>query len=593
MYTIEFQKQGLPHAHFLIILEEKYKILTPKAYDQFVCVELPDPKRNPHLFELVHLHMIHGPCGPLNPTCPCKSSYPIYRRRNTGQSIKIGSHLLDNSWVVPYNPYLLCKFNCHINVEICSDIKIVKYIYKYLCKGHDKIAFNLHTNNTNIEIDEIKEYQSARWVSPPEATWRIYAFPINEMNPCVYHIQLHLDGQQLVSFKSTDNIDKVINNPMIKKTMLIEFFAMNKVNKEAVTLNLLYREFLEFFVWSTSYRIWTHRKQRNVIGRIVTCHPTEGERYYLRFLLINVRAPKSYQDLLTFNGEYCTTFRESTEKRGLLLCDNNLTECMSEASTYQVPSSLRHLFGVLLAYCNPNNPKELWKFFENSMSEDFNKYPGLSSKEVRYKALNHINDILYSMGRDINEFELISKIIKVSTIAKEAKDVLSERNIIVSEKDLLLQRELNRDQQIAYNTILNRVFSNKLGAFFIDGPGGTGKTFLYRVLLATVRHREFAALATASSGVAASLLLGGQTTHSRFKLTIEIDENFSCNISKQSSLASLIRDAKLIVWDESSMAKKEMIEALDLLLKDLMETNILFGGKVVVFSGDFRQTLPV
>ncbi|KAG5589305.1 hypothetical protein H5410_039819 [Solanum commersonii] len=152
MYTIEFQKRGLPYAHFLIILEEKYKIFTLEAYDQFVCAELPDPKRNPHLFELVSLHMIHGPCGPLNPTCPCMKK----KVRNTRQFIKNGSHLLDNSWVVPYNSYLLCKFNCHINVEISSDIKIVKYIYKYICKGHDKIAFNLHTNNTNIEIDEIK-----------------------------------------------------------------------------------------------------------------------------------------------------------------------------------------------------------------------------------------------------------------------------------------------------------------------------------------------------------------------------------------------------------------------------------------------------
>ncbi|KAG5575728.1 hypothetical protein H5410_055862 [Solanum commersonii] len=217
------------------------------------------------------------------------------------------------------------------------------------------------------------------------------------------------------------------------------------------------------------------------------------------------------------------------------------------------------------------------------MSEDFNKYPCLSSKEVRYKVLNHINDILYSMGQTI----------KASAMAKEAKNVLSERNIIVSEKNLLLQRQLNRDQQIAYNTIMNRVFSNKPGAFFIDGPGGTGKTFLYRVLLATVRHQGFVALATTSFGVATSLLPGGRTAHSRFKLPIEIDGNFSCNISKQSSLASLIRDAKLIVWDEISMAKKEMIEALDFLLKDLMETNILFGGKIIVFSGDFRQTLPV
>ncbi|XP_075104855.1 uncharacterized protein LOC142178935 [Nicotiana tabacum] len=120
-----------------------------------------------------------------------------------------------------------------------------------------------------------------------------------------------------------------------------------------------------------------------------------------------------------------------------------------------------------------------------------------------------------------------------------------------------------------------------------------GSQLLYRALLATVRHRGFIALATASSGVAASLLPGGRTAHFRFKIHIDVDGNFSCNISKQSSLASLIRDAKLIVWDEISMAKKEMVEALDLLLRDLMETTMLFGGKVVVFCGDFRQTLPV
>ncbi|XP_049397447.1 uncharacterized protein LOC125861631 [Solanum stenotomum] len=146
---------------------------------------------------------------------------------------------------------------------------------------------------------------------------------------------------------------------------------------------------------------------------------------------------------------------------------------------------------------------------------------------------------------------------------------------------------------MAYNIILDRVLSNKFGAFFIDGPGGTGKSFLYRALLATVRHKGFIALATASSSVAASLLPGGRTAHSRFKIPIDVNENFTCNISKQSSLASLIRNARLIVWDEISMAKKKMVEAFDLLLRDLMETNTLFGGKIVVFSGDFRQTLPV
>ncbi|XP_049361968.1 uncharacterized protein LOC125826651 [Solanum verrucosum] len=164
----------------------------------------------------------------------------------------------------------------------------------------------------------------------------------------------------------------------------------------------------------------------------------------------------------------------------------------------------------------------------------------------------------------------------------------------IEEKLISTDEVQNRpDLRKAYDIILDRVLSNKFGAFYIDGPGGTGKSFLYRALLATIRHKGFIALATASSGVAASLLPGGRTAHSRFKIPIDVNENFTCNISKQSSLASLIRDARLIVWDEISMAKKKMVEAFDLLLRDLMETNTLFGGKIVVFSGDFRQTLPV
>ncbi|XP_075099375.1 uncharacterized protein LOC107802678 [Nicotiana tabacum] len=304
MYTIEFQKRGLPHAHFLIILTNEYKLLTPESYDNIVRAELPDCKAEETLYKLILQHMMHGPCGKLNPTNSCmqqkkggckfkyprsfadqtskgKNSYPIYRRRNTGL-VKVKDHYFDNTWVVPYNPFLLGKFNCHINVEICSDIKTVKYIYKYICKGYDKIAYHIHDNDTNVEVDEIKEYQSARWVSPPEATWHLFGFPINEMTPAVYHLRLHLEGQQVVSFKSASSINSIMNNPMIRKIMLTEFFAMNKTNKDAIKLNLLYKEFPQYFVWSVQYKMWTRRTKGNVIGRVVTCHPTEGERYYLR-----------------------------------------------------------------------------------------------------------------------------------------------------------------------------------------------------------------------------------------------------------------------------------------------------------------------
>uniref|UniRef100_A0A1U7WL96 ATP-dependent DNA helicase n=1 Tax=Nicotiana sylvestris TaxID=4096 RepID=A0A1U7WL96_NICSY len=179
------------------------------------------------------------------------------------------------------------------------------------------------------------------------------------------------------------------------------------------------------------------------------------------------------------------------------------------------------------------------------------------------------------MGHNVNEYQLIPQTIRTSAAAKEAKEIHFERTITVSEDEVQLHKRLNKNQLTAYDVIINRVFSNKAGAFFIDGPGGTGKIFLYRALLATVWSMGYIALATATSGVATSILPGGRTAHSRFKIPIDINENVSCNISKQSALASLIRDAKVIVWDEASMANKRMLEVFDLLLKDPMDTHFI------------------
>ncbi|KAF5480113.1 hypothetical protein F2P56_000882, partial [Juglans regia] len=159
VYVIEHQKRGLPHAHFLIILQRDWKLYAPESFDEIVSAEIPDKNTNLHLHNAVVKHMMHGPCGVLNPTniCMkkngyCKSHYPknfassttvgndcfpIYRRSDNGITVKVRGHNLDNRWVVPYNPYLLATFDCHINVEICSTITAVKYLYKYIYKGHD------------------------------------------------------------------------------------------------------------------------------------------------------------------------------------------------------------------------------------------------------------------------------------------------------------------------------------------------------------------------------------------------------------------------------------------------------------------------
>ena len=98
--------------------------------------------------------------------------------------------------------------------------------------------------------------------------------------------------------------------------------------------------------------------------------------------------------------------------------------------------------------------------------------------------------------------------------------------------------------------------------------------------------------ATATSGVAASILSRGRTAHSRFKIPLYDDDATTCSIGKQSAIAHLIKNAELIIWDEATMAKRKSIEEFNEMLQDLMQTNVAFGGKISVFGGDFGQTLP-
>jgi hypothetical protein len=137
--------------------------------------------------------------------------------------------------------------------------------------------------------------------------------------------------------------------------------------------------------------------------------------------------------------------------------------------------------------------------------------------------------------------------------------------------------------------------NNKIGGpFFVDGPRGTRKTFLYRALLATVRSQGKMALTTASSSVAASIMPRGRTAHSRFKIPLRIDNGSICGLTKQSGTAKLLQAATLIIWDEASMTKRQAVEALDKSMRDIMDRpNLPFGGKTVVFGGDFRQVLPI
>jgi hypothetical protein len=155
VHVIEFQKRGLPHAHLLLVLNQRDKPNSAEIIDKIVSAEIPEITKFPRLHQIVIKNMIHGPCGAMNPSSRCMeknqctkkfpkdirehtdanvNGFAQYRRRKS-EKYQVGRHLIDNTWVVPYNPILSLKYNCHINVEVALTIKCVKYLFKYVYKG--------------------------------------------------------------------------------------------------------------------------------------------------------------------------------------------------------------------------------------------------------------------------------------------------------------------------------------------------------------------------------------------------------------------------------------------------------------------------
>ena len=116
---------------------------------------------------------------------------------------------------------------------------------------------------------------------------------------------------------------------------------------------------------------------------------------------------------------------------------------------------------------------------------------------------------------------------------------------------------LHTDQHSAFDKIIQAIESGSPNSqFFLQGPAGTGKTFLYETICHHFCARGEVVICVASSGIAALLLPGGTTAHSRFKILLVCHESSTCNISLNDQTGKLLQQARLIIWDEVLMQGK-------------------------------------
>ena len=390
IYTIEFQKRGLPHAHILLFLSNEDKQPHPRRIDEIISAEIPDPLIDPYYYECVKELMMHGPCGVVRKSSPCMrdgrctkyypkkfvadtifddDGYPIYRRRDNGLVVLKDGVSLDNRYVVPHNRFLLMKYGGHINVEWCNQSRSIKYLFKYVHKGYDRVTtsfFQSGVDGVEKNLDEVSLYYDCRYVSSCEAAWRIFGFEIQYKDPSVERLSFHLPNEQHIIFDEADSLDNVLNRRTIHESKFLGWMEANKIYSEG--RNLTYGEFPTKFVWKKDH--WQPRKQRYSIGRLFYVAPGSGDMYYLRCLLNVVKGATCYEDLRFVNGVQYDTFRDACFALGLLDDDKEYIDGIVEASFWSSAHSLRLLFVSLLSSESVSRPDVVWQKCWKHLSDD-------------------------------------------------------------------------------------------------------------------------------------------------------------------------------------------------------------------------------
>ncbi|GJW08505.1 hypothetical protein Tco_1570928 [Tanacetum coccineum] len=253
------------HTFGRINREPNDKLRITEQIDKYISAEISNKDTNPDLYQLVTKNMMHGPCGLEHQNYPfmvknmCTKKFPkafneetfidengyaIYKRPDNGRTVKKSGTDLDNGFIVPYNLGLLKRYQAHINVEYCNQFGSIKYFFKYINKGPDRVTAVVDDE----EVDEIKDYYDCMYLSSCEASWRIFQFDIHHRTPSVERLPFYLPDEHSVIFDEFDSIDYVLEKDSNNTTKFLQWMERNKIDDKA--RELLYVQFPTKYVWN-------------------------------------------------------------------------------------------------------------------------------------------------------------------------------------------------------------------------------------------------------------------------------------------------------------------------------------------------------
>ena len=347
--------------------------------------------------------------------------------------------------------------------------------------------------------------------------------------PSVERLEVHLEGHHIVYYKEGEHENaKTVGKE--KSTKLIAYFSANQKYPNAG--HFCYVDFPKYFLWDKSGRLWKPRAKykvcnithhwydfsnarERVVGRVYNISPREGERYFLRTLLLHKSRATSFSDISFQEGVQHHTFPDTCCALGLLSDDVEWVRCMEDAFSSHF-DRITDIFSIIMAFFEPSNPLRIWERTKNLIIPDFRKRnAGLVVNDglVADYVLNQIQNLLIevSPALSLKSLNLPTPAERSYHIEADVQEQPLDRKNIVS--IALNSEKFNKDQEEVLNTIVGEILSGVTAdnlhapverpfnhqsacfrGYFLDAPGGTGKTLPFAQYKQFLRHASIALL---------------------------------------------------------------------------------------------------
>lgn len=435
--------------------------------------------------------------------------------------------------------------------------------YKYCFKKPDAAT---------VEIDEIEAYISGRLLTASEAVWRLLGLKLHKEYPSVERLDVHLPDQQQVVYDPTSDPRDIFDAAERSSSTLLEWFALN--GRDVSARQYLYSEIPEHYVWH--HGTWMPRSRSSciAIGRMYNVSIYNYELFALRTLLSCQRGCRSFSDLLMVDGFIHNTFRDACSALGFICDDSEFIASFSEylETTIASQTSVRQQFALMLCAIKTLNAKMLFAHFEVD----------LCGNETRQQAFQDIEHHMQTNGKSLRDCDF-----QFEDVANSA---LNDCSVCNEHHNM---PPLSMEQQSALDAIVSMFLSANETAkvMAIVAPAGTGKTLFVHHAAAHLQQLGGNVMCVAASCLAATLMPRGSTAHSAFKIPLNSDSMTYCNWNQD--LRNRLRSVDVVFWDEISMVNFHVVETVDRSFRQLMDSDAIFGGKLFIFLGDFRQLPPV